>query len=289
MGLGTRVIKRRIKATKNISKITKTMEMVAAAKMRKAQKEALSGKPYSEKLIEVIGSLTNLVDPAINPLLKEHEEVKKYLLVLITTNRGLCGSLNTNLLRTVNKFTEEVKGQGISFDFLTIGRKGQGFAARRGGYLADFSDKVPFIGNTKAIISLIVESFLAAKYSRIYLVYNNFIHALKQEAKISPLLPISAIDIEEKRKKPTGEIIFEPDPKEILEELLPFYLENQVRKALLESEASEHSARMVAMHNATMNANDLTYGLTLEFNKMRQSVITAELADITTAKLSIEK
>ncbi|PIS09100.1 ATP synthase F1 subunit gamma [Candidatus Beckwithbacteria bacterium CG10_big_fil_rev_8_21_14_0_10_34_10] len=286
-----RLIKRRIKSTKNIGQITKAMQMVAASKMKKAQDQAIATKPYSEKILEIVKSLSLKTDPKLHPLLKQQEEIKTYLCILITTNKGLCGSLNTNLVRSLNNFIQKNINKGINFDFLTLGQKGQSFVLKTGGhYLADFSDLIPFTKAVIPIVKTISDGYLKEKYSRVYLFYNNFINALKQEPVNKRILPLILPNAEEeiqlgKRK----DVLYEPTAKEILDFLLPFYIETQVRGAILEGNASEHSARMMAMKNATENAQALMDGLTLEYNKARQQSITLEIADITTAKISLEK
>lgn len=292
----TRIIRRRIKSTKNIGQITKAMQMVAASKMKKAQNIALAGKPYAFKILEVVRSLALKTDPKLHPLLRRQEGVKKYLFILITTNKGLCGSLNANLLRFVNSFLNRCRTKGISFDFITVGQKGQVFSLRTAGkYLADFSGSVPFTDAVNPSVNILTEGYLKRKYGRVYLGYNEFVNALKQEPTIKRILPISLVEKEEKtpellkEQMREKEVLYEPSPKKILDLLLPFYLETQVREAILEAEASEHSARMMAMKNATENALALMDGLILEFNKARQQSITTEISDITTAKISLEK
>jgi F-type H+-transporting ATPase subunit gamma len=291
----TKLIKKRIKSTQNISQITKAMQMVAASRMKKSQELALAGKPYAEKILEVVQSLAKKTDPKLHPFLRRQEKIKTYLLVLITTNKGLCGNLNTNLLRLVNNFIAEKSLKKISFDFVTLGQKGQNFILKTGGeYLADFSQLTPFTQAVAPINQIISRGYLQKKYSRVYLAFNDFINALKQEPAIKRILPITLPEKEKlpvtiKEKIEEKEILHEPSPKKILDSLLPFYIELQIRRAILEAEASEHSARMMAMKNATENALALMEGLTLEFNKARQQAITLEIADIITAKVSLEK
>lgn len=289
----SKLIKKRIKSTKNISQITKAMQMVAASKMKKAQNLALMGKPYALKISQVVHSLAKKTDPKIHLLLSKQEKIKKYLLVLITTNKGLCGSLNTNLFREVNAFINEKMRKKITFDFITIGQKGQAFVLKMAGkYLADFSNLSRF-ETIQPLSQIIIKNYYEKKYSRIYLAYNDFINALKQKPTISRLLPIHLSKKEElspfiKSQIEEKFILYEPSPKKILDNLLPFYIEIQIRRAMLEAEASEHSARMIAMKNATENAFALMEGLTLEYNKLRQQSITMEIADIITAKTSME-
>lgn len=289
----TKLITRRIKSAKNIGQITRAMQMVAASKMRQAQQKALSGKPYSEKIYEITRSLAKKIDPNIHALLKKPEGKSQPLIILITTNKGLCGGLNTALVRSLNKFIKENFTEDTQIDFVTLGRKGQSYVLSfGGGYLADFSQTVPFTDAVGSITQVLTQQFLLQKTNQVWLVYNDFINALKQEPKIKQILPIVG---EQLTREETGEKIIEekeyliePSKEEILNSLLPFYLEIQVREAILEAEASEHSARMIAMKNATDNALDLMDGLTMEYNKIRQQSITSEISDITTAKISME-
>ena len=280
----TKLIKRRIKSAKNIAQITKAMQMVAASKMKRAQNLAVQSKPFAEKIYQATSRLAERTDSSKHRLLKRHETIKKALAVVITTNKGLCGSLNTNLLRALDKWKNN---KGFKLDFATVGKKGQSYAASsEGGLLADFSDQVPFADNIPALVKLATRAFLKNRYQEIWLVYNDFVNALKQKPKFRKILPIEEIKKEEVLQE-KFEYLLEPSAKEILNSLLPFYLETQVRDAILEAEASEHSARMIAMKNATENANVLMDNLTLEYNKLRQQSITSEIADIATAKTTM--
>lgn len=271
------------------------MEMVAASKMKKAQETALQSKPYSEKVLQIVQALAAKTDPKLHPLLKKPKQLKRILLILITTNKGLCGSLNTNLFRTLDKFLSQEKYQTITIDFITLGRKGQSFVTKtRWDYAGDFSDTTPPTASVGPISQILTQGFLQGKYSEVWLIYNDFVNALVQKPFLKRVLPITTLKekVEKVEKKDTLEVqeyLLEPSAREILDFLLPFYLEIQVRDAILEAEASEHSARMIAMKNATENALDLMAGLTLEYNKARQAQITSEIADIITAKESMEK
>lgn len=317
-----RIIKRRIRSAKNISQITKAMEMVAASKMRKAQEKAVKGKRYAEIIFKTAGNLAQKVDPKVHPLLwdgdmndkKMQEKAQKQLIIIISTNRGLCGGLNTGLFWLLKKWKDQIP-EVIKQDYITIGKKGQNFVIKEGNhYIADFSDNLPFTGNVGAVTKIITEHFLEHKYNEIYVAFNEFISALEQRPILKKILPISyqelineekiynyqgALEREEKQKKEEKKRIFlksesqvfsliEPTIGEVLEYLLTAYLRVQVRDTILQAEASEHSARMMAMKNASDNATDLIDGLTLEYNKMRQQGITFEIADITTAKITME-
>lgn len=285
-----RLIKGRIKAAKNISQITQAMQMVAASKMRKAQSLALSGRPYAEKIAEVVELFVSRIDPTKHPLLSKATGGKR-LIILISTNKGLCGSLNTSLFRLLLKtFTQDELN---SSSFATLGKKGEMFLARlKLPLAADFSNTTNISQTISAITSFVVSGFLKGEYNEVYVIYNNFINALKQEPVSKKILPITSFDLdlkkEDKSALPVLDFLVEPGIDEILEPLLFHYLENQVRDSLLEADACEHSARMIAMKNATDNANEFVDLLTLEYNKARQEKITYEIADIVTARLAVE-
>lgn len=282
-----RLIKRRIKSVRNISQLTRAMEMVAASKMRKAQKLALQGKAYAQKILEVTGDLSLKTKPGIHPLLASRPVLKqaKKLVILVTTNKGLCGGLNTNLLRFLQSW---VKGEPDNFfEFITLGKKSYNFLYKEKiPWVADFSLKLPWVANVPAIIDLATKGFLADRYDEVWLCYNDFINALRQEPRRKKILPITQEQQEEGQRE-VVEFKIEPSADKVLEALLPHYLEVQLREAILEAEASEHSARMVAMKNATDNAVSLQGELTLLYNEVRQQEITSEIADIVTAKIGL--
>ncbi|OIN95089.1 ATP synthase F1 subunit gamma [bacterium CG1_02_42_9] len=300
MSVNTRLIRKRIKSSQNIAQITKAMEMVAASKVKKAQQQVLDGKPYTERIYEMVGNVTRRVDPELHPLLRKFDKLQdlRFLIVLVTTNKGLCGSLNTGLILALDTWikTQQEKAVTKTIDFITIGKKGQRFVLRKGiHYIADFSETVPFINVISPLASLISEKFLNWEYDMVWVAFNEFISALKQEPHIKRILPISPETEPEifnqmaQTKEESFHYLIEPEPQEVLEFVLPLYLQVQIRNAILEAEASEHSARMIAMKNATDNALALIDGLTLEYNKARQQAITYEIADIETARLSIAK
>lgn len=300
MQAGLKVIKRRIKSAKNIGQITKAMEMVAASKMRRAQKLALEGKPYADIIYQVTNNLMKNVDRDLHPLLVTWPQDTHPLIILISTNRGLCGSLNLNLFRKTSDYmTEKQKMDNSTFSFITLGKKGLNFVLKFNCDLkADFSDILPFTESVAPIMIEAARLFITEEVTSVYLVYNDFINALRQDVVIKLLLPLKLTPPFPYTKK--GNVVsdnentnikhlIEPSVSEVIEELIPFYLEAEVRAAILQAEASEYSARMVAMKNATDNAQELTAGLTLEYNKARQQAITTEISDIVTSKISMEK
>ena len=272
-------IRRRINAAKNIKQITRAMQFVAASKLRRAQDSTLAARPYSEKIDEVLADVAAVLGGEDHPLLKETGEGKR-LLVLITTDRGLAGPLNTNTIRFVaREITEHEGDQAV----ISVGRKGRD-AMRRArvpidAHFAGFGDR-PTFADVLPLARLISDDFLAGKYSRIDIVYSRFVSTLSQKPVIDQLLPIEAS--EDTEGIPGNQFIFEPDPGTVLEQLLPRYVATRLFHAVLEGKASEESSRMVAMKNATENAEDLIDDLTLAYNKVRQSNITREMIEIAT-------
>ena len=284
-----RDIRRRIKSVKNTAQITKAMQMVAASKMRKAQEAALHSRPYALSLNRILVSLRNRIDEKLNPLL-EKREVKKELVVLLSTDKGLCGGLNTNLFREVANFDTQ------STQFVSVGRKGTQFLARtKRNVIADFplKDNPTFL-ETKAISKFVIERFLSGDADKVTVVYPRFVNTLTQKPTALPLLPITSYeeaglpgDAVPPIPEPEGDILFEPSPEKILENVVPYYVHFLLFQTLRNTRASEHSARMVAMKSATDNAKEIVKDLTLEYNKARQANITKELLEITTAQLAL--
>jgi len=278
-----RDIRRRIRSIKNTSQITKAMEMVAASRMRRAQQRVTSARPYSETMRSLIEELAASVGSnagaELHPLLVQRP-IDTVGIVLFTTNRGLCGALNTNVIR---RGSEVILEQTYPIELLTVGRKGQDFMARRGhsilGTFTGITDS-PTYDDIIPIARVVLDSYNAGVMDRCYLVYPKFVNTLTQRPQVDQLLPLqppSAGDT-----KPV-DYIFEPDPSGILEQLLPRFVEVQLYQALLEMQASEQSARMIAMRNATENATELVDSLTLTYNKARQAAITREVTEIASA------
>jgi F-type H+-transporting ATPase subunit gamma len=279
-----RDIRRRIKSVKNTAQITKAMQMVAAAKMRKAQQAALAGHPYSQVLDRVLVSLRDHVSEGAHPLL-ESRPVKKSLVLLVTTDKGLCGALNTNILREAATLDQ------ASTVFVASGKKGASFLARTGrNMIADFAlpDSPSFL-QTKAISKFCLEKFLSGEVDSVSVLYPKFVNTLTQKPLLVPMLPISAEAAKGKGEHAEGgaQYLFEPDADGVLDAVLPYYFHFSVFQMILDARASEQSARMVAMKSATDNAKGLVKDLTLEYNKARQAGITTELLEITTAQMAL--
>jgi len=279
----TRLIKRRIKSAQNIAKITKAMEMVSASKMRRAQEAVTRSRPYAEKLAASLNEIATHTDPGIHPLLQT-SAAGVPLLILVSTDRGLCGGLNTNLFKATLEFIE----QNPDTQVLVIGRKGQDFAVRSGlPIIASFVDMPNTLKfqDILPILETATPGFLGGTYSQVYIAHMKFISTLSQQVSFTQLLPFS----QEYETDPEikSEYLFEPSAEEILNRLLPAYLETMMYQVMLDARASEHSARMITMQNASNNARDVVSSLNLEYNKGRQASITQELLEINTALLAL--
>ena len=294
MAANTRDIRRRIKSVKNTSQITKAMQMVAAAKMRKAQQVALAGRAYAELLGKVLRSVASGTAENAHELLATRE-VKKELVLVISTDKGLCGALNTNLLREVAKF-DPAKTM-----FVACGRKGLQYLARTNRNVAaqfELRDSPGFL-ETKAVAKFCMEKFTSGEVDKVTVVFTDFINTLSQIPTAGTILPITSLEVTagiggaqetatvKAEEGESTEYTFEPGIQEVLTAVLPHHVYFQVYQMVLDSRASEHSARMVAMKSATDNAKQLIKDLTLEYNKVRQAAITTELLEITTAQMAL--
>ena len=288
----TRDIRRRIKSVKNTAQITKAMQMVASSKMRKAQMAALAGRPYAALMNNMLAHVSGHVGDFAHPLM-EKRGGKKRAVILVSTDKGLCGALNSNLTREAAKFDKDTTV------FVCAGRKGSQFIARTKRQLAaEFTYKdAPLFSEARAISKFAREMFTKGEVDHVDVLFTNFISTLNQKPEILPLLPIGEIkglqtdvhghETSVALEKSDLEYLFEPGADVVLGSLLPHYLNFQIYQILLEAKASEHSSRMVAMKNATDNAKQLIKDLTLEYNKLRQANITKELLEITTAQMAL--
>lgn len=280
----TKIIKRRIKAAKSISQITRAMQMVSAAKMKRAQDAALANRNYATSLFEMTGKLLKFQS-------QKKENIDQILCLVISPNKGLCGSLVTNLLKKVLQLVNEYKD---NVKFITIGKKCQQAVGKFGNQLLasfDIGSVQPRYEKIVPIADLTEREFATGKYQQVIVLYTDFVNTLVQKAAVKKILPIEweSLKSNEKKEELNNKIeyLFEPGKKEILEELVPYYIENQIYQLVLESYASEQSARMVSMKNATENAMQIAKDLTLIYNRERQTQITNEIADIATAQLVI--
>ena len=280
-----RKVRRRIKSVQNIAKITRAMEMIAASKMRKAQERGLAGRPYSEKIEQVIADLAALPDIGLQHPLLQRRPVEKIAIVHITPDRGLCGGLNANLNRSLGRFILE---QEKDTSVVAVGRKGRDFITRSGiNMTAEFigiGDNPSYL-DTLPISQIVIDDYTNGVIDMVYVSYAHFVSTMVQTPVMKQLLPVEPADI------PKGEnvdYIYEPGAEAVLGGLLPRFVEMEIYHAILESIASEQSAKMVAMRNATESANELIGDLTLLYNKARQESITTELLDITGGVAALE-
>jgi F-type H+-transporting ATPase subunit gamma len=279
-----REIRRRIGSVGNIKQITRAMQFVAASKLKRAQDATLASRPYSDKLDEVIADVAAVVDHEKHPLLAEERDGPR-LIVLFTTDRGLAGSLNTNTIRFAAR---EIAASTGELTVVSVGRKGTAAMRRAHVPLAasfeGFGDR-PSFSDVLPLARLVSDDFLAGTYVKVHLLYPAFVSTLVQRPELKRLLPVKP-NPHAAEGIPGGQFIFEPDPSQVLSQLMPRYVATRLFQAVLELTASEQSSRMVAMRNATDNAQDLIDDLTLTYNKVRQSNITREMIEIATGASS---
>jgi len=275
----SREIRRRIRSVKNISQITRAMEMVSASKMRRAQQRVVAARPYTARIRAVIAHLARLRNMAEEegsfPLL-EQRPIRRIAVILITPDKGLTGAMTSNVIRRASRYILDEAGAPV--ELITVGKKGRDFMVRyRRDVVAEFTalGDYPTLDQISPIAQVAIDDFVSGKVDAVQLIYTRFINTLTQRPEVQQLLPVES-PVEEE----TGDYIFEPNPEVVLNSLLPRYVDQQVYRAMLESIASEHSARMVAMRNATENAQDLVSDLTLSYNKARQAQITREVSEI---------
>jgi len=294
----TRDIRRRIKSVKSTAQITKAMQLVAAAKMKKAQDQAIHGRPYAERMNKILVALREAAEEGSHPYFSEGKGDKTLVLV-IATDKGLCGALNTNLFKKLL-----AANLGEECDYVTIGRKASQTLSRlRRNLVADFPIKDPakFV-ELRAAGNFIQEQFATGEYRRVMVLFNNFINTVTLAPTLEQLLPVDKVTLGGKRDfegmagayqvaetvSDAPEYLFEPNAALVFGAILPQYVNNTLYQMLLEARASEHSSRMVAMKNATDNAKQMLKDLSLEYNQLRQAAITNELLEITTAKMAVE-
>ena len=276
-------LRRRLKSIQSIHQITRAMEMIATSKMKKATKKVVQARDYSESARDILSRLKNYS----HPLLQERE-IQKNAIILITSDRGLCGSFNSALLKELLNYVKMIENQKQEIALITIGKKGRDFVSRFLGdrLIADFTglkDEILYEEITP-IAHLVTQDFINKKYDRVYILYSHFVSGFSQKPMVLQILPV----VPQTGGK-NNEYILEPSPNQLLEILVPQLIETQIYQALLESKASEFSARMMAMKNATENAKDLMDELYLTYHSIRQATITSELTDMVTAKKAMEE
>jgi F-type H+-transporting ATPase subunit gamma len=278
---GSKEIKTKIKSVQNTRKITKAMEMVAASKMRKAQERTRAARPYAEKIRNVAAHLSHANPEYRHPYLVTRDSVRKAGIIVVTADKGLCGGLNTNVLRMAVAKMREWEAQGESFEVCCIGNKGLGFMQRLGAnvvsHVVGLGDK-PHMEKLIGALKIMLDGYTEDRFDRLEIFYTRFINTMKQEPVMEQLLPLSG----EKLGAPEGswDYIYEPDAKSVLDQTLTRYIEALIYQSVTENMASEQSARMVAMKAASDNAGSVIDELTLIYNKSRQAAITKELSEI---------
>lgn len=287
-----REIKKRIRSVKNIAQITRALEATSASKVRRAQARVLASRAYAEKAWEILLNVQKSAQKGtpLHPLLTPRSEIRKVKVILITAERGLAGAYNTNMIRTARRFSDRL---GLPIEYITVGRKGRDSMVRlRENVVAEFPNRDnPTLMDISPIASLSIQQFLSGEVDQVFIAYTDFINTLTQAPRVLQLLPLMPYEtddlvVEEMLKtapqvtSTVSDYEYEPNANAILDEIVPRFTTLQLYQAVLEAQASEHSARMVAMRNASENAGALTVDLTLQYNKARQAAITAEILDI---------
>lgn len=276
-------IRGKIKSVENTKKITKAMEMVAASKMRKAQDRMRSARPYSDKIRNIASNLSQANPEYTHPFLVKQDTARTVGLIVVTTDKGLCGGLNTNALRLVTTKMRELEGQGIKLEAVAIGNKGFGFLNRIGAKVVSHATQLgdtPHLDKLIGPVKVLLDAYQDGKLDAIYLVYTKFINTMKQEPMLEQLLPLAADKLQGDKGNHSWDYLYEPDPQTVIDELLVRYVEALIYQAVAENMASEQSARMVAMKSASDNAGNVIGELKLVYNKTRQAAITKELSEI---------
>jgi len=285
-----RDIKNRIQSVKNTGKITKAMKMVAAAKLRKAQENMMKARPYADKMASILTSLASGVDPETHPLLAVRPR-KTVEVIVLTSDKGLCGAFNANILKTAAKLIQSLEDEGFTVSVTSLGRKARDYFKRRNREVrkawVGLSGKVTY-SSVQEVANEVIDSYVEGLIDEVFIVYNEFQSVLVQNPLKRKLLPIEDLG-ESQETMETADFLFEPSEGEILNRLLPKNIEIQIFRAMLESQASEEAARMTAMENATKNTKEMVDKLTLEYNKARQATITKELMDIVGGAAAIQQ
>ncbi|MBT3230341.1 ATP synthase F1 subunit gamma [Candidatus Uhrbacteria bacterium] len=299
MAASTKTVKRRIKSIANTMKITKAMELVAASKMRRATQAVIGTRPFSQNSWDTINMIGRATENVSHPLLEENADANKTLFILFTADRGLAGGFNANMVKEALSEIKKID-DGTTVEAIAVGRRGGDALSRNNieviARFEDLSNK-PTFSDILPIGNMIMEAYYKKEYKRVIVGYTDFVSSLTQKPRVFELLPLGKPDDElgkvDKKEEPeklelANEYIFEPSPSRVLERMLPRLIETMLYQALLESAASEHSARMMAMRNATDSAEDMLKELTFTYNRIRQASITQEIAEISSGKAAIE-
>ncbi len=279
---GEKEIRSKIASVKNMQKITSAMEKVAASKIRKAQRQMEESRPYAQRIRRVIGHLAHANPDYKHPFLIERD-AKRVGLIVISTDRGLCGGLNANLFKTVIGEIVKWQGEGAEVDLALVGAKAVQFFRRMGGNVVGTATHLgdrPSVNDLIGAITIMLKSYEEGTIDRLFLVHNEYVSAMSQKPEVTTLLPVSQIDLGDESLQEHWDYIYEPDAGELLEDVLTRYIESQVYRGAVENFACEMAAKMVAMKSATDNAGEIIDGLQLEYNKARQAAITQEISEI---------
>ena len=281
MGAALSDIKRKVKAVEKTKQITRAMNMVAAARLKSAQSKMENFRPYAIKLREVMEDLSERVDTRIHPLLSARD-ARTIRVIVMTSDKGLCGGFNSNVIRKTEGFIAEQKKEGKEVSLITVGKKGRDHFRKRATVISEYLDisKRDGVETAVDILGDAIPAFLEEECDALYLVYSEFRNIASQRPEIVRLLPLTSMESDEEEGVRKADYVYEPNEEELLDHLIPLYLRSLILKGLLETTAGEHGARMVAMDNATNNCDELIESLTLQFNKARQAAITNELMDI---------
>ncbi|MEM9321294.1 MAG: F0F1 ATP synthase subunit gamma [Pseudomonadota bacterium] len=276
-----REIRGKIKSVKNTKKVTKALEMVSASKIRKAEEQMARTRPYARMMKQVAGHIAEANPEYTHPFMVERDEVKGVGFILITTDRGLCGGLNTNIFKQALTVMREWDEKGANVEMVTIGRKGNSFFKRLGANIAAHIEHLgeqPQLNDIIGVVKVMMDKYRDGELDRVYLLYNDFVNTMTQRPMVDQLLPLPHLEDTEMREN--WDYLYEPSAQEVLDDVLVRYIEVEVYQGVVENLASEHAARMVAMKAASDNANELIDELTLKYNKARQAAITQELSEI---------
>jgi F-type H+-transporting ATPase subunit gamma len=287
---GSREIRNKIKSVQNTRKITKAMEMVAASKMRKAQERMRQARPYADKVRNIAAHLANANPEYRHPFLVRRDSIKAAGVILVTTDKGLCGGLNTNVLRLITQRMRELERAGTQLQVTAIGNKGLGFMQRIGAKVVSQITQLgdsPHLEKMIGPVKLQLDAYAAGEVDAVYIAYTRFINTMKQEPVVEQLLPLDPSKLQETSREYSWDYLYEPDAASVLDELLLRYVESMVFQAVAENMASEQSARMVAMKSASDNAKKVIGDLQLSYNKARQAAITKELSEIVSGAAAV--
>ena len=281
MAESLRDIKRQTQAVEKTKQITRAMNMVAASKLKTAQLRMENFRPYAKKIMEVLNSLALRVNADTNPLLTVRDP-KKVRVIMMTSDRGLCGGFNTNTIKAVGGFIKHRTGQGQEVSLIAVGKKGRDYFRKKATITSEHVDVLSSfdMGLAQAIGEEVIPSFINEEYDELYIAYNEFRNVASQRPVITRLLPVGSVEEDMDEAEMYADYVYEPSEEELLAQIIPMYLRVLIYRGLLETSAGEHGARMAAMDNATSNCKEMIETLTLKFNKARQAAITAELMDI---------